>query len=962
MYRERSPILKSILVIVCAIVFLPVVQPASAGEFYAYGPYSVPDVNLPVSGIGGYVEDYGVQPTWGDEVQYLYFVDRSFNAYKVRVWMTNHGGVDDPTPYHIDPFQHPNHADPRHQGPIEPRHFEVVVGPVPIREWVMFGRGEFYADETGVYFGPYGGVHKFDHDLNYIGQIAPAFDGMSLGYDPAEKTWYSGAVIKKISRQVYRLRDTDGDGDFMDENWEYIFTHADYGGEFHSGLEYVSGYIWVSDMMSDIIGRYEAADPWPEVETYPYSELADVVQADVVGMGFGPNGNFWVSAADTANYIYEVGTNLYPVARAGVDVLSAPPEVEICFNARQSYHPDAPFHVIKEYEWDFDIDDNPGVYDISYTDGNADVCHAYPAYRTDDTDPLSIDWEATAKCYTAKLRVTDDILNFDIDTRIICITPPPWDPVADAGDSYNTRVNEELCLDGSASFDPADLGMYPPDHPWYDEVVLWEWDLDGDGVFGEEGETGTNPCMSWSEEGTYFVTIRVTDAHGATDEDTAVVVVQAIHDVAVAGVKPAQDTDIHECDVIPIDVKISNIGDYVETNFSVKVYCDSDQIGEFIVESLAPGETQILTVLWDTTGVPAGMHKISADADVVPGEILVANNSRVTVVVVDHMRWLTISSGDNGSVIEPGEGQFLYDDGTDVPVEAAPDEHYHFLEWTGTAVDAGKVTPVDSAIATVTVEQICNLTLNANFAIDTHTLTTSSTFGGSVTTPGEGTFEYNYGQIVELAATAEEPGHHFSRWIGPMSDESLKLEQTTVEITGDTEVKAVFALEVTQEDTVDSSDGQENTYFLPPEFEDEDDIWSPEGMKYYRNHFGDWSWTHIFASEPDPMPSAVNSATLEIEAWDVDSDEFNDIYGDNGDDDGSERVLLGTLAPGDEKWVKTKIDLNADALELLLGGKMRITIDVSAEKSDNENNYSHWRMAVRSSKLTVNYDIETEDD
>jgi len=74
---------------------------------------------------------------------------------------------------------------------------------------------------------------------------------------------------------------------------------------------------------------------------------------------------------------------------------------------------------------------------------------------------------------------------------------------------------------------------------------------------------------------------------------------------------------------------------------------------------------------------------------VVPGEILVANNSRVTVVVVDHMRWLTISSGDNGSVTDPGEGQFLYDDGTHVPVEAAPDEHYHFLEWTGTAVDAG---------------------------------------------------------------------------------------------------------------------------------------------------------------------------------------------------------------------------------------------------------------------------------
>jgi hypothetical protein len=47
-------------------------------------------------------------------------------------------------------------------------------------------------------------------------------------------------------------------------------------------------------------------------------------------------------------------------------------------------------------------------------------------------------------------------------------------------------------------------------------------------------------------------------------------------------------------------------------------------------------------------------------------------------------------------------------------------------------------------------------------------LTTSSTTGGSVTTPGEGTFTYDEGTVVDLVAEAEE-GYRFVNWIGNVS-------------------------------------------------------------------------------------------------------------------------------------------------------------------------------------------------
>ncbi|MHC4501583.1 MAG: right-handed parallel beta-helix repeat-containing protein, partial [Planctomycetota bacterium] len=107
---------------------------------------------------------------------------------------------------------------------------------------------------------------------------------------------------------------------------------------------------------------------------------------------------------------------------------------------------------------------------------------------------------------------------------------------------------------------------------------------------------------------------------------------------------------------------------------------------------------------------------------------------------------LTIWSTSGGSVSEPGEGVLEYGDGTVVPIVAEADPCYGFVEWTGTAVFAGKVADPCAAITTVTVD--ANYTLAANF--DSHMLTVSSSSGGIVASPGEGVLLYPSDTVVAI--------------------------------------------------------------------------------------------------------------------------------------------------------------------------------------------------------------------
>ena len=149
--------------LIIGLMFAGVVPSAGApgDDYHVYSKFNAPGTGL-VWAAGGYVEYYGV-PEWGDEIQYVYFLQREGSrtiAYKVKVWVTNEGSAADPTPY-IDIRQHPDH--PTHTGPTEPRHFEIVSS-FDITEYADTGgwaSDEFHVDSTSVYLGAWPhGINK----------------------------------------------------------------------------------------------------------------------------------------------------------------------------------------------------------------------------------------------------------------------------------------------------------------------------------------------------------------------------------------------------------------------------------------------------------------------------------------------------------------------------------------------------------------------------------------------------------------------------------------------------------------------------------------------------------------------------------------------------------------------------------------------------------------------------------
>jgi len=102
---------------------------------------------------------------------------------------------------------------------------------------------------------------------------------------------------------------------------------------------------------------------------------------------------------------------------------------------------------------------------------------------------------------------------------------------------------------------------------------------------------------------------------------------------------------------------------------------------------------------------------------------------------------LTVSSSTGGSVTTPGEDTYTYDYGTVVDIVAATDANYHFVNWTGTGVDAGKVANSDVESTNITMHG--NYTVIANFAIDTFLVTASVSGGHGIVSPTSQIVDYN---------------------------------------------------------------------------------------------------------------------------------------------------------------------------------------------------------------------------
>jgi hypothetical protein len=153
---------------------------------------------------------------------------------------------------------------------------------------------------------------------------------------------------------------------------------------------------------------------------------------------------------------------------------------------------------------------------------------------------------------------------------------------------------------------------------------------------------------------------------------------------------------------------------------------------------------------------------------------------------------LTISSTEGGSVTEPGEGIFTRAANTTVGLVAEADEDYEFDRWTGDVSTVGNVTATETTIA-----------MNASYSITASfkswypepmaMLIISSTRGGSVITPREGTHLYPLGVDVSLVAEPDEGGQ-FLMWTGDVDNiADVYAASTTITVDSPYTIRADFS-------------------------------------------------------------------------------------------------------------------------------------------------------------------------
>lgn len=164
----------------------------------------------------------------------------------------------------------------------------------------------------------------------------------------------------------------------------------------------------------------------------------------------------------------------------------------------------------------------------------------------------------------------------------------------------------------------------------------------------------------------------------------------------------------------------------------------------------------------------------------------VATSNTVTVGTCTHTLTIDVSPLGSGAVRAEPEGP-LYGEGQEVSLTATARAGYTFSHWSGSL--ASTANPVVFSMSG-------DHHITANFLSDTSTLTVSSTAGGTVIDPGEGTFSVQDGAVVPVEASAGADCV-FAGWVGTAVTERKVAEPnaavTTVTIDGDYTLRATFA-------------------------------------------------------------------------------------------------------------------------------------------------------------------------
>jgi hypothetical protein len=152
-------------------------------------------------------------------------------------------------------------------------------------------------------------------------------------------------------------------------------------------------------------------------------------------------------------------------------------------------------------------------------------------------------------------------------------------------------------------------------------------------------------------------------------------------------------------------------------------------------------------------------------------------NLSVTANFAINTYTLSYSSGPNGSLT--GDASQTIDHGSNgSPVTAVPATGYHFVNWSDNSTDNPRT---DSNVT-------ANLSVTANFAINTYTLSYSAGPNGSLT--GDASQTIDHGSTGSPVTAVPASGYHFVNW----SDNGTDNPRTDSNITANLSVTANFEL------------------------------------------------------------------------------------------------------------------------------------------------------------------------
>jgi PKD repeat protein len=141
------------------------------------------------------------------------------------------------------------------------------------------------------------------------------------------------------------------------------------------------------------------------------------------------------------------------------------------------------------------------------------------------------------------------IYNVDIDPDNTC-------PLADLNGPYSGNEGQAVQLSGASSFDLEGASL------------IYRWDLDNDGIFGEPGQEseGANILVTYPQDGTYPVSLEVQDSLGKTDRDHVL--------VNVRNVRPLMNqlltnSPINEGGVLEVMLEGSDVGVEDQLNYAI---------------------------------------------------------------------------------------------------------------------------------------------------------------------------------------------------------------------------------------------------------------------------------------------------------------------------------------------------------------------------------------------------------